>query len=488
MSDFSPTIGLEIHAELKTRTKMFCDCLNDPDEHRPNINICPVCLGHPGALPTINREAVRKLISVGLALGGKIPHLSKFDRKSYFYPDLPKGYQISQYDEPLVVGGSLKGVRLTRIHLEEDTGRLSHQLPGTNIKDQNHSYVDFNRSSVPLMELVTEPDIKSAEQALEFAKELQSILRYLGASDADMEKGQMRVEANLSVAKPGAELGTKVEIKNLNSFRSVRDVITYEIKRQTEVLEKGGKVIQETRGWDEKGLTFSQRLKEQAHDYRYMPEPDLPPLLIDSEEVAELEANLPELPEAKRSRFMQEYGLSVEQAGLVTENLDIAQYFEEATSELLTADESSGNASSQAIQLLVNYILTDLKGLIQKNQTDITVIREKISPANFAHLASLISSGKLSSRTAKDMLPKMLERGLDPHEMLASDDLGQIHSENELLKTVDKVIASTPKTVSDYKSGKTAAIEALVGRAMGELKGRGNPAVLRRLFEDRLSK
>ena len=262
MSRFITTIGLEIHAELKTKTKMFCGCLNDPDERRPNINVCPVCLGHPGALPTINGDAVKKVISVGLALGGKIGQMSKFDRKSYFYPDLPKSYQISQYDEPLVIGGLLKGVKLTRIHLEEDTGRLSHQLPGTVGRDRDHSYVDFNRSSVPLMELVTEPDIKSAEQAVEFAKELQSILRYLGASDADMEKGQMRVEANLSIAELGAKLGTKVEVKNLNSFRAVRDAINYEVERQTKIIEGGGRIVQETRGWDEGESPFPRGLKK----------------------------------------------------------------------------------------------------------------------------------------------------------------------------------------------------------------------------------
>jgi aspartyl-tRNA(Asn)/glutamyl-tRNA(Gln) amidotransferase subunit B len=487
MSRFVTTIGLEVHAELKTRTKMFCGCPNDPEERRPNTNVCPVCLGHPGALPTINGDAVRKVISVGLALGGNIGNLSKFDRKSYFYPDLPKSYQISQYDEPLVIGGSLKGVRLTRIHLEEDTGRLSHQLQGTAGRDKNHSYVDFNRSSIPLMELVTEPDISSPEQALEFAKELQLILRYLGASDADMEKGQMRVEANLSIAEPGAKLGTKVEVKNLNSFRAVRDAIKYEVERQTKIIEGGGKVVQETRGWDERGVTVSQRLKEQAHDYRYMPEPDLPPLVISEKEIAELKADLPELPGTKRSRFIQEYWLNGEQADLITEDIYLAGYFEEAASELGEMDKGVA-LKPVASQLLVNYILSDLKGLMQKNRVDIVSTRNKIPAANFAHLISLVNLGKISSRTAKDMLVKMAENGSDPHEMLVNSDLTQIDDEDQLIKVVDKIIGSTPKAVNDYKQGKTMAIEALVGKAMGELKGRGNPGVLHKLFADRLSK
>ena len=488
---FVPTIGLEIHAELKTGTKMFCGCANDPDERHPNINVCPVCLGHPGVLPTINREAVRKVIAVGLALNGKIAEFSKFDRKNYFYPDLPKGYQISQYDEPLVVGGSLKGVRLTRIHLEEDTARLLHQLPGAALgrsltggagRDADYSYVDFNRSSVPLMELVTEPDIASAEQALEFAKELQLILRYLGASDADMEKGQMRVEANLSVAEPGGKLGTKVEVKNLNSFRAVKDAIAYEIGRQSKILEGDGTVIQETRGWDERGVTVSQRIKEEAHDYRYMPEPDLPPLTINREEVEEIKAGIPELPEAKRARFASEFKLTPEQTVLLTEDQDLASYFENAVSEFVA------EKNEEQVGLLVNYLLSDLRGLMQKTGMGISELAEKIPPVNFAHLIALVAVGKISSRTAKDMLPKMLESGLDPHEIVKVADLGQIKDEFELVKIVTEVIDQSPQAVADYKKGKVSAIEALVGRAMGKLSGRGNPELLRKLFADQLSK
>ncbi len=483
MSRFVPTIGLEIHAELKTATKMFCGCANDSEERHPNINVCPVCLGHPGVLPTINREAVRKVIAVGLALGGKIAEFSKFDRKNYFYPDLPKGYQISQYDEPLVVGGSLKGVRLIRIHLEEDTARLLHQLPGTHGRDPDSSYVDFNRSSVPLMELVTEPDITSAEQALEFARELQLILRYLGASDADMEKGQMRVEANLSVAEPGGKLGTKVEVKNLNSFRAVRDAIAYEIDRQSKILDGGGTVIQETRGWDDRGVTVSQRIKEEAHDYRYMPEPDLPPLTINRAEVEEIKSDIPELPEAKRDRFTKEFNLVPEQVALLTEDQETASYFEKTVSELAAA-----GGDGRSTELVANYFLSDLKGLMQKTGMGIGELSEKIPPVNFAHLIALVAADKISSRTAKDMLSKMLEKGFDPHELLETDNLGQVTNERELMEIVEKVISSVPKAVEDYKKGKISAIEALVGRAMGELKGRGNPELLRKLFADHLAK
>jgi aspartyl-tRNA(Asn)/glutamyl-tRNA(Gln) amidotransferase subunit B len=278
--NYKPTIGLEIHAELNTKTKMFCGCLNNPDEKHANINVCPVCMGHPGTLPIINKKAVESVIKLGMAINGNIAKISKFDRKNYFYPDLSKGYQISQYDQPLVLGGELNGIRITRVHLEEDTARLLHSsqmAEHTNNKDQV-SFVDYNRSSIPLMELVTEPDIKNGKQATDFAKELQLILRYLGISDADMEKGHMRVEANISISKD-EKFGTKVEVKNINSFKAVEGAVDYEIKRQEEVLEKGEKVKQETRGWDEKNQkTVSQRSKEEAHDYRYFPEPDLPPM------------------------------------------------------------------------------------------------------------------------------------------------------------------------------------------------------------------
>jgi aspartyl-tRNA(Asn)/glutamyl-tRNA(Gln) amidotransferase subunit B len=309
--DYQPTIGLEVHAELKTRTKMFCDSLNDPDEKHPNVNVCPVCLGHPGALPTINKFAVEHVIKVGLALGGTPGGQTKFDRKNYFYPDLPKAYQISQSSQPLVLGGTLKNIKINHIHLEEDAGKLVHD-------DAGGSLVDFNRASVPLMELVTEPDIHSAEDAVAFMKELQLIFRYLGVSDADLERGQMRADANISVSAVAGELGTRAEVKNLNSFNSVFQAINYEIKRQTELLERGEKVHQETRGWDDaKQKTTSQRSKEEAQDYRYFPEPDLPPFDTSVFEPEKLRALLPELPAQKRVRFAREYGLDERQVEIL---------------------------------------------------------------------------------------------------------------------------------------------------------------------------
>jgi len=354
---YGPVVGLEIHAELKTKTKMFCFSLNDPDEKHPNINICPICMGHPGTLPVINEEAVKKVIKVGLALHGEILEFSQFDRKNYFYPDLPKGYQISQYQHPLVKGGYLeilgRKIRITRVHLEEDTGRLIHDR-GTGV-----SLVDFNRAGVPLMELVTEPDFRTGEEVKKFGEELQKILRYVEASDADMEKGQMRVEVNISLTtteglrqfeesfgQPDSHgesgLGTKVEIKNINSFKFAEDAVNYEVRRQTGLLERGEKVAQETRGWDEnKEETFSQRSKEEAHDYRYFPEPDLPPLNLSREFVEEIRASLPELPQAKYARFQEEFKLEPDIVSIITRDKSLAGYFEAVASELLRHDKDT---------------------------------------------------------------------------------------------------------------------------------------------------
>ena len=470
---YKTTIGLEIHAELKTKSKMFCDCKNDPDKKSPNVNVCPVCLAHPGVLPTINRQAVEFVVKLGLALGGKIPEHSKFDRKSYFYPDLPKGYQISQYDEPLVSGGILNGVHLTRIHLEEDTGRLQHSLPAGRQGSKNSSLVDFNRAGVPLMELVTEPDIKSADEALAFAKELQLTLRYLGISDADMEKGQMRVEANVSVSK-GSELGTKVEVKNLNSFQSVKGAIEYEVKRHIEALEKGEKIVQATAGWDTvKGVTYIQRIKENAHDYRYMPEPDLPPLEITADVLERLKRDIPELPSEKRVRFVKEYGLSETQANTLSFDRDIAEFYEETMSEKEKA----------SAELVFNYLTSDFLGLV--NAAQITPKESKITPAKFADLLDLVEEGTLNSRKAKDVLKEMWETGLDPHDI--KDSVSQITDTSALKETVIKIIEANPKAVEDYKKGKGNSLQFLIGKAMAELKGRGDPELLRKIFEENLN-
>ncbi len=481
MPNYVPTIGLEIHVELKTKTKMFCDCLNNPDEKHPNVNVCPVCLAHPGALPTMNKEAIRSVIKVGLALGGEINPESKFDRKNYFYPDLPKGYQISQYDKPLVLGGSLNGITLRRVHLEEDTGRLVHLNNDSQSISQDSSFVDFNRAGVPLMELVTEPEIKSAEEAMNFAKEFQLILRYLGVSDADMEKGQLRVEVNISLGKWFKGIwkqGTKVEIKNLNSFRVVGEAAAYEIKRQAEVMGHS-KVKQETRGWDDlKKETFSQRSKEEAHDYRYFPEPDLPPFETESFDIPGLRASLPELPKDKRERFKKEFNLDNDKAEILVADPAISNFFEAAVSELKAISPGA------SFQNLFNYLTSDLIGLT--NEAGISFSEIKISPEELAHLAALIEQGKILSRGAKDILRAMFETGEDPEVILESKNLHIISDENEIKKIITEVIGENEKAVADYRAGKETSIQFLIGKAMSKLKGRGNPENLKILFAEAL--
>lgn len=468
---YEPTIGLEIHAELKTRTKMFCDSLNDPDEKHPNINVCPVCLGHPGALPVMNKKAVEEVIRVGLALGGEIPKETKFDRKNYFYPDLPKGYQISQYDRPLVVGGELNGVRLERIHLEEDAGKLIHSETGDTL-------VDFNRAGVPLMELVTKPDIRSAEQAVGFAKELQLILKYLGASDADMEKGQMRADVNVSL-----NMGTKVEIKNVNSFRSIASAVKYETERQRELLEKGEKVKQETRGWDDiKQETVSQRSKEESHDYRYFPEPDLPPLK--PAEVFDLEKmknELAELPAEKRKRFMREFNLSESQAATLVENKFLADYFEIAVSELAANEKAV--PGKRAEELLFNYLTSDLAGLI--NDSGIEYGELKVRPDMLSELVDYIVDGKVTTRQAKDILKIMFDSGESPENILGQGSFNLVQEE-VLHQAVEEALKENPSAVTDFSAGKTAALQFLVGKVMQKTKGGADPGEIQNKLLEKL--
>jgi len=473
---YKPTIGLEIHAELKTKTKMFCDSLNDPNEKHPNINICPVCTGQPGALPTINKKAVEAVLKVGMALSGDIPQSSKFDRKNYFYPDLPKGYQISQYDVPLIFGGMLNSVRLERIHLEEDTARLAHAKgdAGATV-----SLVDFNRAGVPLMELVSKPDITSADQVVEFAKELQHILRYTEVSDADMEKGQMRVEVNISLAPPGAPLGTKVEIKNIGSFRSAHEATQYEIKRQTELLDAGEKVVQETRGWDDsKNKTVSQRVKEEAKDYRYFPEPDLPPLDMSIFDLQAIKREIPELPKEKRVRIAKEYNLAPEHVEILVGDRDTAKYFEQAVSELAADD---GSNKEEKTKLTFNYLTSDLRGLMINEGVPFSDL--KITPEDFGDLITMVANKEVSSRTAKDLLARMFKDGVDPRQILQSEGLQQVSDEGKLQEIAEAIIAAHPKPVEDYKKGKENALQFLVGKAMGALKGSGNPEVLKGVFK-----
>ena len=495
--NLTPTIGLEIHVELKTKTKMFCGCLNDPDEKHPNINICPICTGHPGTLPVINKEAVEKVLKVGLALNGKLAEQSHFDRKNYFYPDLPKGYQISQYKYPLVNGGYLeilnfnektevkksqfpisnfqispndqnsksKTIRIRRIHLEEDTGRLIHE--------GEESLIDFNRAGVPLMELVTEPDITSGKDARNFCEEFQLVLRYLEVSDADMEKGQMRCEVNISL-----NMGTKVEIKNLNSFRAVEKAIDYEISRQTEILEKGEKIEQETRGWDDnKGKTFSQRKKEEAHDYRYFPEPDLPPLEIPSLKSQIL--NLPELPWQKRERFKKEFNLKDEQIEILIRDKQLSDFFEETISELKTETKSTSN-----IDLAFNYLSSDLIGLMNAKYLEWEELR--ITPHAFGELIGMIDRKEISSRAAKNILKLMFETGKEPDVIIKEENLEQTSDEKIIEEVVKKIIEVNPKAVEDYKKGKGEAIQYLIGQAMKETRGKANPEILKNIFEQNI--
>ena len=483
-SKYKPTIGLEIHAELRTATKMFCSCKNDPDEVLPNVNVCPVCMAHPGALPVINKEAVKSVLKVGLAVRGKLAGLTEFDRKNYFYPDIPKGYQISQYKNPLVLGGELADVRITRIHLEEDTG--------TSVHSEDKSLVNFNRAGVPLMELVTEPDIHSGEEASRFAKELQLLLQYLGVAEANMEKGEMRVEVNISVAQDtkgaplpfgsgkGAPLvsvlGTKVEIKNLNSFKSAERAIEYEIKRQAEVLERGEKVVQETRGWNEvKQETYSQRIKEDSHDYRYFPDPDLPKLDISKIPEFNTEAlrgELPEVPEEKRQRLASNFGIKETDIEFYISNKTLSDFFE----SVVKVGESSFN------QLASNYIVSDLAS----RASSLSGLG-KITASHFTWLLRLVIENKISSRGAKDILIKMFESDVSPAEIAKENNLLQILDEATVEKIVEEIISQNKNIVEEYKKGKTSALQFLVGQGMKLSKGSGNPSLLRKILEQKLS-
>lgn len=474
---YKPTIGLEIHAELKTLSKMFCGCKNNPEEGNPNINICPICLGHPGTLPVLNKKAIESVLRVGLSLGGKLADFTEWDRKNYFYPDIPKGYQVSQFAYPLVSGGTLADVTIERIHLEEDTAQSTHDT------DEN-SLVNFNRSGVPLMELVTTPTIHSAKTAVNFAKELQLLLRYLGAGDANMEKGEMRVEANISVSPTSSSsLGTKTEVKNLNSFRTVERAIDYEIKRQIDILESGEKIIQETRGWDEsRNKTYSQRSKEGSHDYRYFPEPDIPKLKISelpefSEDV--LLKSLPELPWTKRERYKKDYGMTDKETAVFIESPSLANYFE-STTALYSND-------AKKIKLTINYLLTDLLGLLKKESLDLVSLDSIVSPDQFSELVNMAAQGDISSRGAKDLLGLMLkERGSSPHNLAEKHSLLQKSDASVLIPAIEKVIADNPKVVAEYKDGKTPSLQFLIGQSMKATKGAGNPEVVKNLLIEKI--
>jgi aspartyl-tRNA(Asn)/glutamyl-tRNA(Gln) amidotransferase subunit B len=461
------TIGLEIHAELNTKSKMFCGCANNPDAEKPNVNICPVCMAHPGTLPVINKQAVEDVIKAGLALGATIADFTEFDRKNYFYPDIPKAYQISQYKYPIVSGGNLNGIAITRIHLEEDTANNKHDRG-------SFSLVDFNRAGVPLMELVTEPVIHSAKEAGDFGRELQLLLRYLGVSEANMEKGQMRVELNISISADPNTLGTKCEVKNINSFRAVERAAEYEIKRMSELLDagKGSEIVQETRGWDEnKQATFSQRSKENANDYRYFPDPDLPKLYLSKVfDIEKLKAELPELPWKTRSRYIDTYGIKNEDIETYIVDRDLGLWFEKVAGIL---------SDKEKVRVASNYITSDYLGIKKVNENATLP-----SPEHFAELIIMATDGKISSRAAKDILAMIVINDESPLVIAEREGLLQKNDEGALKEMVQKVIDANPEVVATYKGGKENALMSLVGQIMKESKGSANPALVQKLLKE----
>jgi aspartyl-tRNA(Asn)/glutamyl-tRNA(Gln) amidotransferase subunit B len=455
---FKTTIGLEVHVELKTKSKMFCSCENNPHAAEVNQNICPVCMAEPGTLPVPNEAAIESVLLFGTAVGATLADYSEFDRKNYFYPDIPKAYQISQYAYPLVVGGSLAGVELTRVHLEEDTARSQHDKG-------DYSLVDFNRAGVPLMELVTEPVIHSAEEAGQFARELQLLLRTIGIADANMEKGEMRVEANISVSETD-EFGTKVEVKNLNSFRSVESAIQFEVKRQIEILTKGGVVDQETRGWDEQKLvTFIQRKKETAKDYRYFPDPDIPKLKTSSYQTFSknrLAEKLPILPREKREKYSY-LGLSSDQTEIIISNKLLDDYF--LTSVSLVVD------NTDLVRLSANYLLNDLAPLIVGAELD-----HCLPPDQFIALIQAVSVNKVTSRVAKDLLTEFaLDSKVNLTNILTERSLFNDFSQADLDKIIASVIHEHTAVVAEFKAGKEASLQFLIGQVMKGTKGKADP-------------
>ena len=494
LTTYRPVVGLEIHVQLKTKSKMFCSSPNNPDETEPNRNICEVCTAQPGTLPVINEEALSLGIMTGMALNCRIPEYSKFDRKSYFYPDLPKGYQISQYDRPIAEHGYVdielpdgsggkrtKRIRITRAHLEEDAGKNVHPegLP--------FSLVDYNRAGAPLLEIVTEPDIESAAEAKIFLHELRNIVRYIGASTADMEKGTMRCEPNISVRVPGQQElpGYKVEVKNINSFVFAEKAIEYEVARQIELLKEGKTPKQVTMGWNEKlNETVEQRSKEEANDYRYFPEPDLPILHIGDELQARLRAELPELPLQKRQRFSQEYGLPDADVQNLIEWKALTEYFENVVSELQEW-VGAGDNFGRLTKMAANWCLQDFSAML--NQAKVDPQDARVTPENFAELIKLIDQGKISTTAGKQVLAAMFEKGGEPLHIVEDLGLAQVSDTSVIEAAVAKVIADQPKAAADYRAGQEKSFGFLVGMAMKELKGKGNPQVVNEILKKLLT-
>jgi len=478
---YEAVIGIEVHCQLKTASKMFCGCSTAYDGAEPNTHTCPTCLGLPGALPVINRRAVELVLSTGAAIQAQTPAATRWDRKNYFYPDLPKGYQISQYDLPLAARGQLTidtsdgpfTVGITRAHLEEDTAKLVH-APGPDGK--RLSLVDFNRSGAPLMEIVTEPDIRTADQARRYAEELQLLLRAIGASDADMERGQMRVEANVSLRPRGAEaFGTRVEVKNMNSFRSVERAINHEIERQGAILDAGDVLVMETRGWsDDRGETYRMRAKETSDDYRYFPEPDLPPLRVDPAWLAEIRGRLPELPAVRRTRFREAFGLSAYDAGVLVSDPDAGRLFEGALDADPTLDPKTVSNWVTGEYLRIRNASTDDAGLFS-------------DPIQLGVLIRLVGDGAISRVNAKEVYEAHLRTGEGIESIVEAKGLRQISDSDTLGAVVDAIIAANPTAAADVRAGKAQAIGFLVGQVMKETRGQANAAVVQAALRDRLS-
>lgn len=476
---YEAVIGLEVHTELQTKTKIFCSCRTSFGAD-PNTNVCPVCLGLPGVLPVLNKKVLEYAVRAGLALNCEISRFSKFDRKNYYYPDLPKNFQTSQFDLPICehgyldveVGGEKRRIRITRAHMEEDAGKLVHH--GTSITDSDYSLVDYNRTGTPLLEIVSEPDMRSAKEAVAYMEKMRAILQYVGISDCRMEEGSLRCDANVSVRPVGQkELGTKTEIKNINSFKGVERAIEYEAMRQAELLEDGGKVVQETRTWDEKeGVTKSMRTKEEANDYRYFPEPDLVPFTVSDEYIENIRKSLPELPDARKERYMKEFGLSSEDAVFMTNDKATADYFEAAV---------DAGADPKAC---VNWLMGEFAS--QLSTDGIEIAKAPVSAENLAALLKLISKGTISGKIAKKVFATMWKEGGNPEEIVKAQGLVQISDTAELSKLVDEVVGKNPKAVEDFKAGKKKAVGALVGQIMKATKGKANPRVINELLNKKL--
>lgn len=477
--NYEAVIGLEIHCELKTNTKIFCGCATSFGADQ-NTHVCPVCLGLPGVLPVVNKRVVEFAIKAGLATNCTINNYSKFDRKNYYYPDLPKNFQTSQFDLPIAehghvdidIEGEKKRIRLTRIHMEEDAGKLVHS--GNTIKDSATSNVDYNRTGVPLLEIVSEPDLSSAEEARTYMEKIKSILEYIDVSNCRMEQGNLRADINVSLRPVGSDkLGTRTEMKNINSFKALEDAIEYEIERQTEVLEDGGHIIQETRTWDpERGITLSMRSKEEAHDYRYMPEPDLPPIVTTDEEIEAYRQALPELPDARRVRLEKEYGLSDYDAGIITSSRQMAEYF-----DAVIADGADA-------KLAANWIMGDLsKNLNAENRT---IEESPVDAKRLGEMIALISKGTISSKIAKKVFAEMWTSTDAPEKIVKDKGLVQITDTKAIEEIVDKVIAANQKAVDDYKGGNQKAIGALVGQVMKQSRGKANPQMVNQLLKAKL--